>query len=42
MAKIKVLDKSVTVYSLHDEDYICLTDMARHKDPKQTDYIIQN
>lgn len=42
MAKIKVLDKSVTVYSLHDEDYICLTDMARYKAPKRTDYIIQN
>ena len=42
MAKINVLNKSVTVYSLHDEDYICLTDMARYKDPERTDYIIQN
>lgn len=42
MAKINVLDREVRVYSQHDDDYICLTDMARYKDPKRTDYIIQN
>jgi len=42
MAKINVLSKEVTIYSRNDEDYICLTDMARYKDPKRTDYIIQN
>jgi hypothetical protein len=42
MAKINVLDKEVTIYSQNDEDYICLTDMARYKDPDRTDYIIQN
>jgi len=26
----------------NDEDYICLTDMAKYKDPERTDYIIQN
>jgi len=42
MAKINVLDRDVTIYSQNDEDYICLTDMARYKDPERTDYIIQN
>ncbi len=42
MAKINVLNRKVTVYSKNEEDYICLTDMARYKDPKRTDYIIQN
>lgn len=42
MAKITVLDRDVAVYSSHEEDYICLTDMARYKDPERTDYIIQN
>jgi hypothetical protein len=32
----------VDVYSVHEEDFICLTDMARYKDPERTDYIIQN
>ncbi len=42
MAKINVLKRDVTVYSLNNEDYICLTDMARYKDSRRTDYIIQN
>jgi len=42
MAKINVLNKEVTIYVQNDKDYICLTDMARYKDPKRTDYIIQN
>lgn len=42
MAKINVLDKDITLYSQNEEDYICLTDMARYKDPERTDYIIQN
>ena len=42
MTKINVLDKDVTIYVQNDEDYICLTDMARYKDPDRTDYIIQN
>ena len=42
MAKISVLDKEVAVYVQNDEDYICLTDMAKYKDPERTDYIIQN
>jgi hypothetical protein len=42
MAKIKVFDKEVTIYEQNDEDYICLTDMAKYKDPDRSDYIIQN
>ena len=26
----------------NEDDYICLTDMARYKDKQRTDYIIQN
>ena len=42
MAKINVLDKEIAVCSQNDEDYICITDIARYKDPDRTDYIIQN
>lgn len=42
MATINVLSRDVTVYSHNQEDYLCLTDMARYKDPKRSDYIIQN
>lgn len=42
MTKIKVLSKEITVQSRSEMDYISLTDIARYKDPKRTDYIIQN
>jgi hypothetical protein len=42
MAKISVLNKDVTITSLNDADYICLTDIARFKDADRTDYIIMN
>lgn len=42
MAKIKVLNKEITVYARNEEDYICITDIARYKDAERTDYIIQN
>jgi hypothetical protein len=42
MAKINVLNKEIAVCSQNDEDYICLTDIARYKDESRTDYIIQN
>jgi hypothetical protein len=42
MAKINVLSREVRICSQKEEDYICLTDMARYKDPERTDYIIQN
>ena len=42
MAKINVLDKEVKLYTVNDKDYISLTDIARYKDSKRSDYIIQN
>ena len=42
MAKINVLNNEVRFYSVKEEDYIPLTDIARYKDSKRTDYIIQN
>src|SRR6266478_7133591 len=32
----------VTILSGQQEDYISLTDIARHKDSERTDYLIQN
>ncbi|NOQ38362.1 hypothetical protein GQ472_05745 [archaeon] len=42
MARINVLDKDVAFYSKNDEDYISLTDIARYKDERRTDYLISN
>jgi hypothetical protein len=42
MAKLTVLDTTVSYYSRKDEDYISLTDMARYRDAERVDYIIQN
>ncbi|MBF0119109.1 MAG: KilA-N domain-containing protein [Desulfobacterales bacterium] len=42
MPKINVLNKDVSIYVQNNEDYICLTDIARYKDQERTDYIIQN
>lgn len=42
MDKIKVLDKDVGFYKYQDKDYICLTDIAKYKDPDRSDYVIQN
>jgi len=42
MSKIKVLSREVTVLSVHDEDYICLTDIARYKNRQGTDDLIRN
>ncbi len=40
MSKIEV--KGITVGIIEKKDYICITDIARYKDPERTDYIIQN
>jgi len=42
MAKINVLDKEITIYAQNNEDYICITDIARYKDADRTDYLIHN
>jgi len=36
MAKIHVLDNEISFYTLNNEDYICITDSARYKDPDRT------
>jgi KilA-N domain len=40
--KINVQGLDVTIYQNQQEDFISLTDIARHKDPQNTDTIIQN
>ncbi|MDL2328346.1 KilA-N domain-containing protein [Desulfosarcina sp. OttesenSCG-928-A07] len=42
MAKLTVLNTTVSLYSHKEEDYISLTDMARYRDAKRVNYIIQN
>ena len=42
MATMKVHGRQISVVSKDQEDYISLTDIARYKDAKRTDYIIQN
>ena len=39
---MQVLKQTVTVQKLRKEDYICITDIARHKEPKRTDHVLQN
>ena len=42
MKKIHVLEREVAVVVENNEDFICITDIARYKDPERTDYLIQN
>ena len=42
MAKLTVLETTVSWYAHKDEDYISLTDMARYRDAARVNYIIQN
>jgi hypothetical protein len=42
MAKIKVLNKDISVYTQDDGDYICITDIARFKETSRTDDLIRN
>jgi hypothetical protein len=39
---IEVQGASVAVLSQSQQDFICLTDIARFKDPERTDYLISN
>ena len=39
---INVQGVSIVLYEVNNEDFISLTDIARHKDPLHTDTIIQN
>ncbi|HNT33438.1 MAG TPA: KilA-N domain-containing protein [bacterium] len=40
--KIEVLSRQVRLASVNEQDYVCLTDIARYKDPERTDYLIFN
>lgn len=42
MPKINVKGKDVAIYTVDQNDYICITDIARYKDSERTDYIILN
>lgn len=40
--KIEVLSETVSVQKMHEDDYICITDIARYQEPERTDHVIQN
>ncbi len=40
--KIEVLSREVRLTGVNDHDYVCLTDIARYKNPDRTDYLIRN
>ncbi len=40
--KTEVMSRSVTLFQHRDEDYVSLTEIARHRDSARGDYIIQN
>ena len=42
MAKINVLNREVTITSVKEEDYISLTDIAKHRNADDPRFIIQN
>ena len=42
MTKIEVLKREVQVLLVKEEDYICLTDIARYKNQDATDDLIRN
>jgi hypothetical protein len=39
---IEVKGSSITILSRKEEDYISLTDIAKHKEPDRSDHVIQN
>lgn len=39
---IEVQGTIVTILKQRDDDYICLTDIAKHKEPDRADHVIQN
>jgi hypothetical protein len=42
MAKINVLDKEISLYTFNEDDYISITDIAKHKNPDAPAEIIKN
>ena len=42
MAIIKVKGKKISILNQQKEDYLCITDIARYKNPDRTDDLIRN
>jgi len=42
VAKLNVLSRDVSYYEYNDEDYICLTDIAKYKSTEHADDLIRN
>ncbi|MDR0604476.1 MAG: KilA-N domain-containing protein [Bacteroidales bacterium] len=42
MAKINVKDTDLTIIQYNNEDYVCITDLARYKNAEHTDDVIKN
>jgi hypothetical protein len=42
MAKINVKNTDLTIIRVNDEDYICITDLARYKNATHTDDVVKN
>mgnify|MGYP000450396601 CR=1 FL=1 len=42
MAKIDVKGVEVSFYTLNEDDYICITDIAKYKNQDNTDDLIRN
>lgn len=42
LKKIEVLDREVSVQTINEADYICITDIARYRDSDHTDDLIRN
>lgn len=40
--KLKVLEQDITTDTRNGVEYICITDIARYKNPNRTDIIIGN
>jgi hypothetical protein len=42
MEKINVKNTDLTIIQIYDEDYVCITDLARYKNADHTDDVIKN
>ena len=42
MKNIMVKDKIINITGIRDDDYICLTDIARIKNPKEPKDVVKN
>jgi hypothetical protein len=42
MTKIEVLNREISLYTFKEEDYIRITDIAKHKNAQSSDDLIRN